>query len=285
MARLMTAARLGVVVLLAVAILGAVGTFSFKDVSAAGRAGAAKVPALFKDNGNKGGNNGHGGGNGNGHGNGNGGVTTDQSGGQDGDTDQGNGHGKKHKKAKKDKANKQADDSASPSDDEGDDAGSGKAKNPKSGNVDCSDVEGMIEYLKNRNMNGALHANENGADNAAAGALNKCMNHGPENGDNADSGTEDGTPVAEDATPEVEDGTPVAESGTPIAEDNQDSSDKPVSVKVDIDENGNGTIEYDLDGDGETDLTMIVKDGKVTDYVEANAADATPEVTADTETA
>ena len=48
MARLMTAARLGVVVLLAIAILGAVGTFSFKDVSAAGRAGAAKVPACSR---------------------------------------------------------------------------------------------------------------------------------------------------------------------------------------------------------------------------------------------
>ncbi len=291
MARLMTAARLGVVVLLAVAILGAIGTFSFRDVSAAGRAGAAKVPTLFKDNGHGGGNgNGHGGGNGNGngHGNGNGGVTTDQTGEQDGDTDQGNGHAKKNKKAKKDKAKDQAEDSADDAnDDQGDNAGSGK--NPKSGNVDCNDVEGMIEYLKNRNMNGALHANENGADNAAAGALNKCMNHGPENGDDSAESdvNEDGTPVAEDATPEADDATPVAESGTPIAEDDVEDggSDKPVSVKVDIDENGNGTIEYDLDGDGETDLTMIVEDGKVVEYVEAgDAADATPEATTDTAT-
>src|SRR6476620_47818 len=100
MARLMTAARLGVVVLLAVAILGAVGTFSFKDVSAAGRAGVAKVPALFKDNGNKGGNNGHGGGNGNA---GQGAQQSDDGG---DDADHGNGHSKKDKKAKKDKAEK-----------------------------------------------------------------------------------------------------------------------------------------------------------------------------------
>jgi hypothetical protein len=292
MARLMTAARLGVVVLLAVAILGAIGTFSFRDVSAAGRAGAAKVPTLFQGNGHGGGNgNGHGGGNGNGngHGNGNGGVTTDQTGEQDGDTDQGNGHAKKNKKAKKDKAKDQAEDSADDAnDDEGEDAGSGK-KNPQSGNVDCNDVEGMIEYLKNRNMNGALHANPNGADNAAAGALNKCMNHGPENGDDSAESdvNEDGTPVAEDATPEADDATPVAESGTPIAEDEVEDggSDKPVSVKVDIDEDGNGTIEYDLDGDGETDLTMIVEDGKVVEYVDAgDAADATPEATPDTAT-
>ena len=68
----MTAARLGVVVLLAIAILSAVGTFSFKDVSAPSQGCTAKVPALFKDNGNKGGDNGHGGGNGNGNGHGNG---------------------------------------------------------------------------------------------------------------------------------------------------------------------------------------------------------------------
>jgi hypothetical protein len=262
MARLMTAARLGVVVLLAIAILGAVGTFSFRDVSAAGRAGVAKVPALFKDNGNKGGNNGHGGGNGNG---GQGGVNTSQD--TEQDADNGNGHAKKNKKAKKNKG--QAEDSGTPTADEG----AGSHKNPQAGNFDCGDVEAMIAYLMNRNMNGALHANENGADNAAAGALNKCMDHGPENGSVDD---EQGTPEAEDATPEVEDGTPEAESGTPIAEDDEDGSDKPVSVKVDIDEDGNGTIEYDLDGDGEPDLTMIVEDGKVVEYVEAGA-EASPE--------
>jgi hypothetical protein len=269
MARLMTAARLGVVVLLAIAILGAVGTFSFRDVSAAGRAGVAKVPALFKDNGNKGGNNGHGGGNGNAEQ----GAQQSDDGGDD--ADHGNGHSKKDKKAKKDKAEKknkskdQAEDSGTPTADEG----SGSHKNPQAGNFDCSDVEAMIEYLMNRNMNGALHANENGADNAAAGALNKCMDHGPKNGSVDD---EQGTPEAEDATPEAEDGTPEADSGTPIAEDNEDGSDKPVSVKVDIDEDGNGTIEYDLDGDGEPDLTMIVEDGKVVEYVEAGA-EASPE--------
>jgi len=270
MARFMTAARLGVVVLLAIAILGAVGTYSFRDVSAAGRAGAAKVPALFQGNGHGGGNGNGGGNNGNGGGNGHGGVNSNQD--TEQGADNGNGHGKKDKKAKKNKAKDQADDSGTPTADE--DAGS--HKNPQAGNVDCDDVEGMIEYLKNRNMNGAIHANENGADNAAAGALNKCMEHGPEN---ADSESEDGTPVADEASP-------VAESGTPVAEyDVEDGgSDKPVSVNVDIDEDVNGTIEYDLDGDGEPDLTMIVEDGKVVEYVEAgDAADATPEATPDTE--
>jgi hypothetical protein len=278
MARLMTAARLGVVVLLAIAILGAVGTYSFRDVSAAGRAGAAKVPTLFQGNGHGGGNgNGNGGGNnGNGHGNGNAGQGTQQDDDGGDDADQGKGHGKKAKKDKAEKKNKaedQSDDSGTPTADE--DADSHKThKNPQAGNVDCNDVDAMIEYLMNRNMNGALHANENGADNAAAGALNKCMDHGPQNGSVDD---EQGTPEAEDATPEAEDGTPEAESGTPIADDGEDGSDKPVSVTVDIDADGNGTIEYDLDGDGEPDLTMIVKDGKVVEYVEAGADNATPE--------
>ena len=106
----------------------------------------------------------------------------------------GNGHGKKHKKAKKDKAiSRTSTGSVRRRNEDDEQRRSGRAKNRRSGNVDCNDVEGMIEYLMNRNMNGALHANENGADNAAAGALNKCMDHGPENGDNADSGTEDGT--------------------------------------------------------------------------------------------
>jgi len=252
MVRLMTAARLGIVALLALVIVSATGTFSFSDVSAAGRAGVSRMPALFKDNGNKGNN---------GNGNGNAGQDADD----EGDTaDDGDGHEKKGKKAKKDKHDK-SDKAKDQADDSGDEDEDGKA----SANFDCDDVEGMIEYLMNRNMNGAIHANENGADNAAAGALNKCMEHEPENGDDSD----DGTPVAED------DGTPVAVDGTPVGEDDadEDDDDKPVTVNVEIDEDGNGVIEYDLDGDGEVDLTMIVEDGKVTSIVEAGADDGTPE--------
>ena len=137
----------------------------------------------------------------------------------------------------------------------------------------------MIEYLKDKNMNGAIHANENGADNAAAGALNKCMDHGPENKDSDDDGTpvaDGGTPVADDGTPEVVDGTPVDEGDS-----EDDGSDKPVSVVVDLDENGNGTIEYDLDGDGVADLIMTVENGIVVSIEETGSAveddEATPE--------
>ena len=174
MAGLMASIRIGVVTLLAVVLLNAIGVFSLGDVSAAGEAGIAKVPGLFKDNGNKGGN---GGGNGNGNGgqgNGNQDVADDADDSDEGDED----NGKKDKKAKgekkdkKDKSEKAADESDDDSDDADDDSDSDK--NPQSGNVDCDDVDAMIEYLMNRNMNGALHANENGADNAALGALNKC---------------------------------------------------------------------------------------------------------------
>jgi hypothetical protein len=247
MVRFMTAARLGVVALLAIAILGTWGAFSFFDVSATGRGGVSNVPALFKDKDNNGGNNGQGG-----NGNGNGDAGQDDEKGGD------NGHADKDKKDKKDKSDKAKDQA-----DDADEDEDGKS----SANVDCDDVEGMIEYLKDRNLNGAIHANENGADNAAAGALNKCMEHGPENGDDD---SEDGTPVAED------DGTPVAVDGTPVGEDDADE-DKPVTVNVEIDEDGNGVIEYDLDGDGEVDLTMIVEDGKVTSIVETGAEDGTPE--------
>jgi hypothetical protein len=265
MARLMTAVRLGVVAVLALAILSAWGTFSFADVSATGRAGVSKVPALFKDKDNNKGNNGNGNGQGNGNGNAGQGDQQDDGNVSDDENGEKNNKAKKNKKDKSDKAKDQADDDV-----EGD-----SVKPDKSANVDCDDVEGMIEYLKNRNMNGAIHANENGADNAAAGALNKCMEHGPENADSDD----DGTPVAEDGTPIAEDGTPVAGEGTPVGED--DDSDKPVTVNVDIDEDGNGVIEYDLDGDGDVDLTVIIEDGKVVDYVEAGAEDGTPEATPD----
>lgn len=267
MNRLMTAVRLGVVAILALAILSAWGTFSFSGVSAAGRAGVAKVPSLFMDKGNHGNGQGQGNGNGQGNENGNGnagqGANNGNGNAQNDDDDQ-QDTGKKAKKDKKDKSDKadKAGDRADNDDDE-----DGKA----SANVACDDVEGMIEYLKDRNMNGAIHANEHGADNAAAGALNKCMEHGPEN---ADDSEDDGTPVADEGTPVAEDGTPVADNGTPIAED--DDSDKPVTVNVDIDEDGNGVIEYDLDGDGEVDLTMIIEDGKVIEYVEAGAEDGTP---------
>jgi hypothetical protein len=269
MTRLMTAVRLGAVMLLAVAIIGATGIFSFSSVSAAGRAGVSKVPALFQGNGHGGGNgNGHGGGNGNGNGNGNAG----QGGQQGAEQENGDaGHGKKDKKAKKDKANKQ-----NKAEDQADDSADDSHKNPQAGNVDCSDVEAMIEYLTNRNMNGAIHANENGADNAALGALNKCKAPGQQG-----AADEEGTPVADEATPEVE-ASPVDESGTPVADD-ESGDEAPVSVEVDIDEDGNGEIRYDLDGDGEPDLTMIIEDGKVVDYVEAGADDATPAATPDSE--
>jgi hypothetical protein len=273
MVRLMTGVRVGVVTLLAVVLLNTIGVFSLGDVSAAGEAGISKVPSLFKDKGGKDGGNGGGNGNGNsgnnGNGGGNGNVSTDEAeSSEDDDADEGDDKSKKDKKDKKDKSDKQdgAEDDADDSDeDDGDDSDSDK--NPQSGNVDCDDVEGMIEYLMHRNMNGAVHANENGADNAALGALNKCADHGDED----ESDFTDGTPVDE--------ASPVTDAATPVGEDDsdEDNSDNSVAVKVDIDEDGNGIIEYDLDGDGEVDLTMIVEDGVVVEYVEAGVDDATPE--------
>jgi hypothetical protein len=79
----------------------------------------------------------------------------------------------------------------------------------------CGDVDAMIEYLEGKKNKGAARANENGADNAAGGRLNKCMEHAP-NGENAQG-------------------------------EGDTSGD--VTVNVNVDDDGNGTIEYDLDGD------------------------------------
>ena len=271
MVRLMTGVRVGVVTLLAVVLLNTIGVFSLGDVSAAGEAGISKVPSLFKDKGGKDGGNGGGNGNSgnNGNGGGNGNVSTDEAeSSEDDDDDEGDGKSKKDKKDKKDKSDKQdgAEDDADDSDeDDGDDSDSDK--NPQSGNVDCDDMDSKMEYLKHRNLNGAAHANEKGADNAALGALNKCADHGGED----ESDFTEGTPVDE--------ASPVADAATPVDEDDsdEDNSDNSVSVEVDIDEDGNGTIKYDLDGDGEVDLTVIFEDGVVVEYVEAGVDDASPE--------
>lgn len=283
MAGLMASIRIGVVTLLAAVLLNAAGVVSLGDVSAAGEAGMARVPDLFnKDKDDKGGGgggnggengNGNGGDNGQGKSNGNGNGNSDQDVAPDdaSDDDADEGNGKKDKDEKKDKDKNDEKDKKDKGDDAGDESGeadddSGDPdKNPQSGNVDCDDVDAMIEYLTNRNLNGAIHANENGADNAALGALNKCRDKG---GD--EDSDEDGTPVSDEATP-------VSDDATPVAEDDEDGADGNVRVTVEIDENGIGVIEYDLDGDGEVDLTAIVEDGEVVEYVEAGADDGTPE--------
>ncbi|MDQ2682293.1 MAG: hypothetical protein M3Y37_02080 [Chloroflexota bacterium] len=280
--RRMQNACIAVVAAILLAMVGAWATNSLGDVSAAGRAGVSKVPSLFKDNGNKGGDNGNGNGNGNGQGNGNGNgqgngnsddvaddVAPEATESVDVDDDATSGKDKKGKKDKEDKSGKsnksdKSDDDdedsedASDADDEEDD---GKA----SGNVDCSDIDSMVDYLLDRNMNGAIHANENGRDNAALGALNKCSAPGQNRGDDEDVSADsiDGTPVT--------DGTPVVIDGTPIGDDGQTNGD--ITVDFDIDEDGNGTISYDLDGDGIVDLILFVEDGEVVDSEETGSAD------------
>jgi hypothetical protein len=107
----------------------------------------------------------------------------------------------------------------------------------------CSDVDAMLEYLEGKNNNGAAHANKKGADNAAAGRLNSCMEHAP-NGENAQG---------------------------------EGDTNGDVTVVVDVDEDGNGKIEYDLDGDCKVDFTDEVGDGPA----DEPTAEATSEPTAE----
>jgi hypothetical protein len=157
-------------------------------------------------------------GNGNGHGNGGNG----NGGGQ------GNGNGQGHNK------------------DEADD----EEVDAEAGGADfCGDVDAMIEYLEGKNTNGAAHANENGADNAAGGRLNKCMEHAP-NGENAQG---------------------------------EGDTKGDVTVNVDVDDDGNGQIEYDLDGDCQVDFTEEVGEGPDDEGTPEASPEATPDGTPDAE--
>jgi hypothetical protein len=274
----MRSACLAVVAAVLLAMVGAWATNSLGDVSAAGRAGVSKVPALFKDNRNKGDNeNGNGNGNGNGEdddngngqgngqGNGNGNDVAD-----DDDAASDDGDDKKDKKDKKEKKDKKDKSDKSNKSDQGDDDSDGtpvadddEDDDKTSGNVDCSDIDSMVDYLIDRNMNGAIHANENGADNAALGALNKCSAPGQNRDDDGDDDSS-GTPVDDDGTPVVIDGTPIGDDG---------QTDGDITVDIDIDEDGNGTISYDLDGDGIVDLVLYVEDGEVVETEETGSAD------------
>ena len=128
----------------------------------------------------------------------------------------GQGQGQGHGKDKKDKGAREA---------EADDAEEISAEEF------CNNVDAMVEYLEGKNMNGAIHANENGADNAAAGKLNSCMEHAP-NGENAQG---------------------------------EGDTEGDVTVNVDVDDDGNGVIEFDLDGDCVADYEVEAGDGPAED--------------------
>jgi hypothetical protein len=188
--------RLGVVMLLAFAMVGAWGAFTFGNAFGAGSSGPSHQVTLLQGNG-------HGGGNGNGNGN-------------------GNGHNKDKNKGEQTDA-----------DQEDADATGGF----------CGDMDAMLQYLEGKNNNGAAHANGNGADNAAAGRLNSCMEHHP-NGESAQG---------------------------------EGDTKGDVTVNVDVDEDGNGKIEYDLDGDCKVDFTVVVGEGP------EGTPEASPEATPDAE--